>query len=628
VLATLGVLAGGLLLASAPALAAAPEAPLTEAPSALTGTTATFNGELNPGASTENVKYHFAYSPGAGCTESGLVAPESPAEAEGGHTKVSEPVTNLEGSADYTVCLIAANPAEEAESTQGTSVKFKTAAVKPLVVAQSASDVTPFDATLEGQVDPENQETTYHLEYATSEALLGTPSATTLAYGIAGPGVSAVQSVGPADLGGVLTPATTYHYRVVAKNATGETRGTVAQPVASFTTDALEKPAIEAGSEKLGAITQMSATLEAQVNPNYQETSYVFEYAANAALTENVVSIPGSEDLSGFGDQPARAPITGLQIGRTYYFRVIATNAAGTAEGAVQSFTRELPRVNDTPPVVSEVGQHTVRITPTIDPEIEAPLETAYYITYGPTEAYGSASSQASAGSGLVDETAGSLLLYGLMPGTTYQYAVVASNAIGTSTGPDHEFTTAAAEPLTTPPAVGAESSQFSNEDSAVIIGEMNPEGLETSYEVQYGTSTAYGSHAPVSPVEIGPFTSMQGTITALDELAPGTTYHYRLVASSSAGTSYGQDGTFTTSGARSTTAFTPFTIAAVPLIDVTTDALPAEERQTSTTKPLTKAQRLAAALKVCRRDRKKAKRSRCEKQARARYAPAPRRKS
>jgi hypothetical protein len=120
----------------------------------------------------------------------------------------------------------------------------------------------------------------------------------------------------------------------------------------------------------------------------------------------------------------------------------------------------------------------------------------------------------------------------------------------------------------------------------------------------------------------------MQGTITALDELAPGTTYHYRLVASSSAGTSYGQDGTFTTSGARSTTAFTPFTIAAVPLIDVTTDALPAEERQTSTTKPLTKAQRLAAALKVCRRDRKKAKRSRCEKQARARYAPAPRRKS
>ena len=38
--------------------------------------------------------------------------------------------------------------------------------------------------------------------------------------------------------------------------------------------------------------------------------------------------------------------------------------------------------------------------------------------------------------------------------------------------------------------------------------------------------------------------------------------------------------------------------------------------------KALTRAQKLAAALKVCRRDKKKAKRQSCEKQARKAYGP------
>ena len=39
--------------------------------------------------------------------------------------------------------------------------------------------------------------------------------------------------------------------------------------------------------------------------------------------------------------------------------------------------------------------------------------------------------------------------------------------------------------------------------------------------------------------------------------------------------------------------------------------------------KPLTRAQKLAAALKVCRRDKKKAKRVNCEKQAKRKYGAA-----
>ena len=57
----------------------------------------------------------------------------------------------------------------------------------------------------------------------------------------------------------------------------------------------------------------------------------------------------------------------------------------------------------------------------------------------------------------------------------------------------------------------------------------------------------------------------------------------------------------------------------------VPTPLFPAVKTTTTTTKPkvLTKAQKLANALKACKKDKKKSKRAACEKQARKKYAPA-----
>src|ERR1039457_3399237 len=274
-LAMFGVLAGGLLLAAAPALAVAPEAPVTEAPTAnTTGTTATLNGELNPGLAAEKVMYRFAYSAGstAACTESGLTAPDEPfPEAEGNHEKVSTPVTGLVGGSEYTVCLIAANPAEPAESTQGNSVKFKTPAAAPEVPAASqvSYGVTPFDAVLEARVNPERQQTTDHFEYAASEeALLKGEGVSIGEASLAG--VSEPLTAGPVDIGGGLTEATAYFWRVVASNATGTTDGAPQ----TFTTLAAERPLID--GESSGEVTQTGAHLHALINPNYQATRYQF----------------------------------------------------------------------------------------------------------------------------------------------------------------------------------------------------------------------------------------------------------------------------------------------------------------------------------------------------------------
>lgn len=86
-------------------------------------------------------------------------------------------------------------------------------------------------------------------------------------------------------------------------------------------------------------VTATSATLNAIVNPNGLKTSVYFEWGTtplygNATLPQPVGS--GMEDVN------VSAELTGLSPSTTYYFRVVATNSAGTTHGLVSSF-RTLP---------------------------------------------------------------------------------------------------------------------------------------------------------------------------------------------------------------------------------------------------------------------------------------------
>ncbi len=81
---------------------------------------------------------------------------------------------------------------------------------------------------------------------------------------------------------------------------------------------------------------------------------------------------------------------------------------------------------------------------------------------------------------------------------------------------------------------------------TAALVGGVYPNGLDTTYYWQYGTSTAYGQQT--TPQDIGSGTSPVTAQASLSALTPGVTYHYRLVATNSAGTDYGYDYTFQTS--------------------------------------------------------------------------------
>jgi hypothetical protein len=82
---------------------------------------------------------------------------------------------------------------------------------------------------------------------------------------------------------------------------------------------------------------------------------------------------------------------------------------------------------------------------------------------------------------------------------------------------------------------------------NAVLNGTVNPLGLNTQAWFQWGTTTDYGN--TTTPQGVGNATSPLGFTATLIGLQSATTYHYRLAASDSAGTSYGADQTFTTLG-------------------------------------------------------------------------------
>lgn len=90
-----------------------------------------------------------------------------------------------------------------------------------------------------------------------------------------------------------------------------------------------------------------------------------------------------------------------------------------------------------------------------------------------------------------------------------------------------------------TPTAVTGAATNV-GDSGATLAGTVTPDGAPVTARFEYGTTTAYGRTAAATGA-----TAVSATLTGL---APETTYHYRLVATSpGGGTGRGQDRTFRT---------------------------------------------------------------------------------
>ncbi|MEI7526720.1 MAG: GEVED domain-containing protein, partial [Mariniphaga sp.] len=132
--------------------------------------------------------------------------------------------------------------------------------------------------------------------------------------------------------------------------------------------------------------------------------------------------------------------------------------------------------------------------------------------------------------------------LTGLLPGSTYHVEVVAYGAGGYIAGGDVTFTT---DPLP-PPTVVTQSTTNITGTSATLNGTVNANNSNSTIFFEYGIDGSYGRTIAGTPSSVA--TGAAEPITAaITGLTLNTLYHYRIVSSNYAGTSYGNDMTFTT---------------------------------------------------------------------------------
>lgn len=324
----------------------------------------------------------------------------------------------------YRVFVTNANGTQMASEEQTLTTE---AGAVPNVTTAAPTAVKKDSAQLHGSFEGTGAEAHYFFEWGA-----------TTAYGhvtAAPPGTSAGAPSGtftvPATQIGGLHAFTTYHYRLVVTSPAGTSRGsdeafTTAQAVTNLTT------------EPATAVTDVSAELHGSFEG---DSAYATEYFYEWGPTINyghVTPVPPGTLPAGSGkiDLPG-APISGLQRGLTYHYRIRAANTTGSTVTGDATF-----RTADAP----QVGNLNSRNLQATSAEVVGEVnpregETTWYFEWGPTATYGNKAPVPAGNAGSGDSPVSvSTQLTGLAQGVTYHFRLVATNQYGSSATSDQTF--------------------------------------------------------------------------------------------------------------------------------------------------------------------------------------------
>lgn len=238
--------------------------------------------------------------------------------------------------------------------------------VPPRVIGTpSVSFVHSSSAVMSGELNPENAHTEYAFEYGACEDLdecsTGTHTAvlSSNAYGAIG---ATLEATG-------LQPATVYRYRLHATNEAGEAgecfEGGQDGCEGSFTT--APAPVLSATTEGASAVGATSAVISGSVDPDGQLASYAFELGVyQGAATQFGVVQSGSTETVPVTET---LPLSGLQPGTEYAYRIAITSGYGTATGQPMTFTTGgLPSVLAVPTPLAMLAIPNIAFPPAVAP--------------------------------------------------------------------------------------------------------------------------------------------------------------------------------------------------------------------------------------------------------------------
>ncbi len=280
------------------------------------------------------------------------------------------------------------------------------------------------------------------------------------------------------------------------------------------------------------AVTGTTATLSGTVNPNGTATSWSFEFGPTTSYGAPGSPTPAQSAGAGSTQSSVSTTIDGLSPGTSYHYRLDASSSAGTTQGGDGVFTTASLQVEFSSPATG-LGPSSATLNGTVDPNGQA---TSYFFEYGTTTSYGTVTTTGSAGSGGAP-VAVSAALSGLQPGQSYHFRLVAESSTGTVTGADTSFR------LSSPPTVTTSPASSVGPTGAKLNGSVNPNGQQTSWYFEYGTTTSYPSRTATQSAGAG--AQPLSVSASLSGLGAATVYHFRLVATNASGTSVGSDQSF-----------------------------------------------------------------------------------
>lgn len=289
------------------------------------------------------------------------------------------------------------------------------------------------------------------------------------------------------------------------------------------------------------SVSYTSAHLSGTVNPNGgpSTTEWRFEYSSTGEEGSYTPG-PGGElsgpEAEGTSPVAVQGNLTGLAPGAFYFVRLVASNEFGNNRSAAQTFlfTESIasPSVSiDAPTGVTSSDAHFEgEINPGgTDPAFA--VDWRFDCTPACPGLEGALPAGTSPQMVQADPTS-------LLPGTAYEVRLIAKNAgEPVSAGPE-SFTTEVVAPQVESQSASPASSE------AMLNARLNPGGDQTVYFFQYGPTAAYG-HSTSPKATVGATAKLVSN--SISGLAPGTTYHYRLIAENSKGKAEGADRTFTT---------------------------------------------------------------------------------
>lgn len=377
----------------------------------------------------------------------------------------------------------------------------------PAISAVTASAVTSSSASITWSTD----------EPSDSQVQYGT----TTAYGSSTTLNSSLVTTHGQNLTGLL-PSTTYHYRVLSKDAAANTAtsgdNTFVTSAVPDTTPPVISGIISSNITGTGAVITWSTNEAATSQVEYGTTT---AYGSFSALDSTLVT---SHSKS----------LTGLIPATAYHFRVISRDTAGNIRTSADNTLTTTTTPDTTPPAISNIAAAQISDRSAVITWRTDEAATSE-VAYGTSVSYGLTSSLLTP---LVTDH--SLSLTGLNPSTTYHLRITSRDGAGNvSSSTDRTFVTLSSSD-TTGPVISNVSAAGTTENAITIT--WTTDEASTS-EVEYGPTAAYGS-----------VTSLNATLSTnhaqpLSGLSGNSLYHYRVKSADATGNlTISEDHTFTTS--------------------------------------------------------------------------------